>query len=155
MKARDEGGLTPNEEQFARNRAKGHSQAESYRLAWPGTRLKPQPVAEAAMRIARRPNVIARIAELLKAARAADLDSDGSVVADTIDACRASFEAGNMTAYVAALRLRSQQRAMLRDSLTVTAEGRLSDDELVEQLSRGDAARAATIRSLIGAKKFH
>ena len=153
--ARDEDGLSPQEAAWCRYRAQGLDQSAAYRQAWPGTGATPARINDMASRLGAKPRVQARVAALLRAARASDLDSDGAVVADTLAACRAAAEAGNQTALMQGLRLRSQQRAMLRDVLSVSTEAKYSDDELIASLSRGDAAKGAVLRGLIGSKTFH
>jgi len=145
------GGLTPQEAEAARLRATGLSQTESYRRAFKIVRAKPKGLWERASRLFARPEVQARIDELLRASKVADILSVGQSFAELQDMKRAAFEDGNHTACAQYKRLEMQALGMTKDIVAISLEQRSSDSELIQRVADGDPAMVAALREILGA----
>lgn len=76
MSAKNEHGLTPQQEKFAQEVAKGNSLADAYRASYKAERMKDKQIHEEASKLAAHPKVSPRIAALQAAAAdRAELDS--------------------------------------------------------------------------------
>src|SRR5262249_25471208 len=101
-----------------------------------------------------RPDIRARMAELFRAMKTSDLDSQAQTYRDLLDALDKAKEAKNWTAFASLMRLRMSHQGMLRDTLAITGEGLLSDEALVERLAGEDPKKRALLRGMLGSNGF-
>ncbi len=144
-------GLTPQEAQACLYRAQGLSQSDAYRRAFNKPQAKPKTINEKACRLFAKPATQARVSELLKASKVADIISVGEwgqMVLEGVEKARAG---DNMTAFFNGTRQLGQAVGALRDNVALTIEQRITDDKLLEQLSGGDSAKLAALQTILGA----
>jgi len=99
-------------------------------------------------------SVKARIAELQAAAANRAEVSINDVIAMLLDDHRAARAAGQYGPAVRAVELLGRRLGMFVDRYEVSEVQKLSDDELIESLARGDPARADLVRQLLPPRKF-
>lgn len=108
MPAKNEHGLTPQQEHFAQMVASGKSQSDAYRDAYDvKPRTKPSTVWEAASRIAADSKVSARIEELKKELEGKALITREELLHKQLDVAREAREDGNYSASTSALKAAS------------------------------------------------
>ena len=127
------------------------SQVESYRRAFDVKRMKPKTVYEKSSKLFAKPVMQTRVEALLRAARIEDIDSVGQAFDDLLRLLAKAEEDGNLTAAANLMRQRLQAHGILRDRVAFTLEEQTSDADLIEQLSGGDAKKAAVLRTMLGA----
>ena len=144
-------GLTIQEAQAAAFRAQGMSQSDAYRQAFNVTRAQPKTVHEKASRLFARDKVKARVRELLRNARVQDIDSVGEAFDHLLRLIQKAETDGNLNAAAQLMRQRLQTHGMLRDTVVLTSESQLTDEQLIEKLAGDDPAKLAAARMLLGA----
>lgn len=154
MPYRDENGLTPAEERFCQLLARSKTYSEAYRLAFSCTKATHDVVNHRASRLAAKLAVKGRIAAILAAAKIQDLLSDGEHFAQCIADAVAARTAENWTAVAAFDKQISQMKGMNRDTLAVSYEQMTPDHDMAMLLAKGDEAKAAAIRAIMGTPSF-
>ena len=142
--------LKPADERFAALLAQCLAQTEAYRKSHACEGIAPQTIAERASRLAAKPQVKARVQALLREAKVPDLDSIGEAYKDLLNDIDGARAAKNWTALATMHRIRLQVLGMLKDTVNVTIEQRMSDDELIRRLADGDQDKAALLRQMMG-----
>jgi hypothetical protein len=117
MPRRTDDHLKPADEKFAANLAKGLEQAEAYRKSRDCKGASPQRVAERACRLAAKPQLKARVTELLHEAKIADIDSVGVAYRQLLADMERARADKNHTALAAYSRIRVQVLGMVRDNV--------------------------------------
>jgi len=121
------------------------------RIAYGVTRLTPQRLHEKASRIFARPQVQARVRDLLRATEKSDLMAHSEYLVSLQDDLRAAREAGNWTAAASFQRLIGQSIQALSDKITI-GDDRESDTALVERLKLVDPQIAELAAKRLAAK---
>ena len=144
-------GLKPADERFTALLAQGLGQAEAYRRSHDCGRINPQRIHERASRLAAKPQVRARVHELLRDARVRDIDAAGVAHQQLLEDMEAARKAGNHTAMAAYSRLRASILGMVNDGgFALTIAATLSDAELVKRLAGNDPDKAKMVQAIIG-----
>ena len=146
--------LTREEAAYCQLRVSGASQVDAYAQAHPNSKAQRASMMELASRVEKRDRVRLRIRDLYRSIKIQDIDSHGQhyqrVMQDREDARIDK----NWTAVAAFSRLMAQMQGMLIDRSHVTFEATLSDDELVDMVSRGDGTIADAMRARLGRDGF-
>ncbi len=124
---RDDDGLTPQESRAAVLRATGMSQAEAWRQAFNRPRVKPQ-----------------------TAWTEVSVGQWGEMV---LEGARDAREAGNWPAFANLTRQLGQAVGALKDSVSMTMESSLSDEDLIQRMADGDPATLAALQQILGVKE--
>ena len=144
-------GLKPADERFAALLAQGLLQAEAYRRSHDCGRINPQRIHERASRLAAKPQVRARVRELLREARVRDIDAAGVAHQQLLEDMDAARKSGNHTALAAYSRLRASILGMVNDGgITLTFTASPSDAELVKRLAGNDPDKANMVQAIAG-----
>ena len=145
-------GLTPQEAQACVYRAQGWSQSDAYRRAFSKPQAKPKTINEKACRLFARPATQARVSELLRAAKVADIISVGEWGQMVLEGVEKARVDGNMTAFFNGTRQLGQAVGALKDNVALTVEQRTDDATLIDQLAAGDPVKLAALQTVLGAK---
>ena len=132
----------------------GLSQRLAYRQAFDNRKSVNERIDERASRLRNSLHVCARLQAILKAAKLTDLDSAGAAIADMLSDLSRTRAAENWTAAAAFTKIRRQPHGLMRDNLTVTMEQLMTDDDLAKRLAKGDEAKAAALRAVLGNASF-
>ena len=146
--------LTPAEERFVGLIARGYTQRQAAKEAFPSSNLSDNGYDQKGSRIRKRPAVEARMRALLDAAKIEDLYSVGRWQADLLRFIEKADAEGNLTVAAQFMRLAGQALGILKDRVIVAAEQTMTDADLVSTLAGDDEAKAATLRAVIGAASF-
>ena len=144
------GGRTPQEDTFIALFCRGVPQGQAVAEAFGMHGAKSSTLSEKGSRLLSRPEIAARVRELLAAAKILDIDSIGQCHRDLLADIERARAAQNWTAVSQLMKTRASILGMLRDHVVLTVELQMSDQELIERLSRGDAEKAAVYRKLLG-----
>src|SRR5262249_16605392 len=106
--------------------------------------------AERASRLAKKPQVVARVQELLRQSTVRQIDSVGQAHADLLADMEAARAAENWTALAAFTRTRASILGMIKDSMSFTVESQMSGDALIKQIAADDPELAALLRRRMG-----
>ncbi len=148
---RDEDGLTHVEARAAALCAQGFNQSEAYRQATGTTRAKPETVHKRASDMFKRAHVRGRVRELLKLAKVLDIESVGASYAKMLEDMEAAREDGNHNAVMGYTRIKMQAHGMLKDTVSMTMESSLSDEDLIQRMAGDDPAKIAALQTILGA----
>jgi hypothetical protein len=144
--------LSPQEERFAILCLK-RSQSDAFREAF-ADRVEPdQPdssIHERACKMAAKPRIKARVAQLLDEARIQDMESVGSIYKQLCELLDKATEAANWTACAAFMRLKLQVNGLLKETVTLSMEQTISDDELVKRVAKDNPALAKLLTDSVG-----
>jgi len=143
--------LEPREERACRLRAQGYSKAEAVRIAYRVSRLSRQRLHEKASRIFGRPQVQARVRDLLRATEKSDLLTHTEYLVSLQDDLSAAREAGNWTAAASFQRLIGQSIQALSDKIMI-GDNRESDSAIIERLRQFDPQIADLAAKHLAAK---
>ena len=146
--------IKPIDAECARLYAAGKSQSEAYRLTHPGSRAKPNVIHDLACKLFAKPEVQARIAELLRNALVEDIISQGDVVRLILEGHEDAKANKNDTARASFTKQLGQAVALFRERVFVGVEKSETDEELITRLSGGDAHKATMLRAIIGKDSF-
>ncbi|MDX1485239.1 MAG: hypothetical protein R3229_12235 [Alphaproteobacteria bacterium] len=149
MEKREIDDLKPAQAKFAAMLAQGLSQTEAYRKTHACKGVNAQRIAERASRLAAKPQVIARVQELLREAKILDIDSVGQAHQQLLGDMDSAREAKNWTALASMHRIRMQVLGMIQNSVVVNLEQTLSDEELIKRLADGDPKREEVFREML------
>lgn len=150
MDKADDKPLKQRELDFAANLAMGYELSDAYRRAYKAKRLPYDVVNNRASRLAREQRIVDRVALCVTELKLEQLDSLGKAYKDLIKGIDAAFDAKNYNAYFAGMRLRLQCQGLLKDNINITAEQRLTDAQLVDQLGSKDKELKAKLRLVVG-----
>ncbi len=150
MEAIRDSGLTPKQAKFAAFLAQGYTQAAAYRAAYDASAMKDATVHQEACRLARDPNVAARLRELLEDARIEDLDNAQRAFLDLLQDIESARSAENWTALAALQRMRMTYHGLLKDRVVMEHEGPAHDEEIIRAIANGDERKAAMLREILG-----
>jgi hypothetical protein len=153
-KIRNEAGLTPPEDNFARLMALGVSLAEAYRKSFRARGINQEVIQGRAWRLSQKEYVIERAKAYLKAARISDLDSAGQYYRDLTDFINKSAEKHNYTAVAAFMRLRGQVLGILQENVHLHAEAGLTDEQIVAKLAGKDHNKRVMLQTVLGTEKY-
>lgn len=142
--------LRPREIKFAELIALGHDKSDAYRRAYYAKRLDPQVVANRANRLAAKPEIADRAAQFLDEIKLEGLDSQGKAYKRLLDAIDKCELAENWTAFASLMRQRLQCLGMLKENLTISAEAKLSDDQILDKLAGKDEHKRAMFKAILG-----
>ncbi len=151
MPDRQTGELTAQEAKACVYRAQGKSKSEAVRLAYERPPDDPDRLCEKASRLFGKPQMMARVAELLSAAKVQDLCSIGQWGQMVMDGIEKAWTDGNMTAYFNGTRQLGQSVGTLKDTMSMTIESRTDDDSLIDKMAGKDKAKLAVLKQLLGA----
>jgi hypothetical protein len=153
-RAKDSDGLTSQEAKFCIFRARGASQRQAYAQAFPKSRANEESLDNLAYRLEKRVEVQARIRELLKASKAADLISQGEWTAWVTDIAREAHAAKQYAAAGSLVRLLGQANGTLKEHGLGQSELGFSEENLIERLAGGDAEKKRLLAALLGKPTF-
>ena len=102
-------------------------------------------------RLMKRPEVQECIAKLQAKLAARNKINEDDIVRKLRENHDNAKEAGQFNAVNRALELEAKMGGLLKDRVHVTGLQETSDDQLIENLAKGDAKKAATLRELLGA----
>ena len=155
MEAKRESGLTAKQERYASLLARGYTQSAAYREAYSANGMKDKSVYQEASRLARDPQITARVNELLEAAKISDVDDARRAFHDLLSDLENARRDRNWTAVSALTRLRLQFHGLLRDRVVYeTPEQAMSDEELIASIAQGDERKADLLRQIVGCDGF-
>ena len=149
-----ETGLSPPEQRFAVELAKGQFQTAAYRIAFdtnPAT--KTTTIASKASTLAKNSAVQSVVFQLLSEARITDIDNVGRAWKDMLDALEEARAEKNYTAVAAFTRLRLTGLGSLEHNIHIRHSG-LSDTQIITHLAGGDDAKWALLHEIIGDDGF-
>lgn len=139
---------------FARHLAMGATQADAYRAAYGRDKgVNDNSTKVSACKLARRPEIQARVAELLKESKVTDLDSVGEAWSDLRNLYKTTVDKEQFTAASSLMRQRLQGLGALKDNLTIQTDN-VSDDYIIDRLSQGDPDKAAMLKAIVGQDSF-
>ncbi len=150
MEAKRDSGLTAKQEHFAALLAQGYTQSAAYRASYDASAMKDATVHQEACRLARDPNVAARLRELLEDARIEDLDSAQRAFLDLLEDIESARSAENWTALAALQRMRMTYHGLLKDRVILEHHGPAHNEEIIKALANGDPHRERLARQLLG-----
>ncbi len=150
----NEHGLTIAEERFVGLIARGYTQRQAAKEAFPSSKLSDSGFDKKASTLRKRPAIEGRLLSLLDAAKIEDLYSAGRWVADVLEDIAIARARNNLTAVASSRRMLGQALGVLKDHVVLSAEQSMSDDDLVKQLAGDDERKAATLRSVMGSGTF-
>lgn len=146
-------GLTIRERKFCALLVAGATKTDAYLQSYgAGTKTK-QSVYTAARDVSQKPRVIARMAELLAAADLADIDSVQAAARDLLSDIESAREAGNWSAVAALTDRRLRALGMLTDRVVLSPESRMTDQELIDALAKGDPTLADSLKLSLASKE--
>ena len=148
--AKDDDGLTPQEAAAARAYASGLGQADAYRTGFHG-QSKPSTIHSKASVLFARPDIKARIRDLLRAAKISDITSVGEHIHRMVEARAEAFAEKNYTAAASWDKTIAQCLAMTQHRVTVSVMGDLTDTQLIERIAGDDKVLAAALADKLGA----
>ena len=155
MQAGTNNELTPKQAEFARLYAlEGCNQSDAYRRGYDVQRAKPETIWNEASKLIRKPQVAARIKELLDQANMESILSQGAHLKGMIERRDIAAAKGNDTAASSWDKTIAQCLRMTAERVFVGAEKSETDDELITRLSGGDAHKATMLRAIIGKDSF-
>jgi hypothetical protein len=138
------------EQRFAFMIATGRTQVDAYSAVFNVEGLSRDVIEKRASRLANKAGVIERGRAFLKEQNIADLDSAAECVQDLLADLRKAREAANWTAVAALTRLRGQMHGVLKDSVHVQSEQKLTDEQVAQRIAGGDLKLAAMLRARMG-----
>ncbi len=150
MEAKRDSGLTAKQERFVAFLAQGYTQAAAYRAAYDAGAMKDATVHQEACRLARDPNVAARLRELLEDARIEDLDNAQRAFLDLLEDIASARSAENWTALAALQRMRLQYHGLLKDRVIMEHHGPAHDEEIIKAIAGSNERLAAMLRDHLG-----
>ncbi|MCH7887950.1 MAG: hypothetical protein IIA00_01585 [Proteobacteria bacterium] len=150
----DENGLTPAEERFVGLIARGYTQRQAAKEAFPCSKLSDSGFDDKAHRLRKRPAIEARLRALLMERKISDIDSEGLWHSDLADMITSAKARENDTALASFMRLRGQALGILKDRVVISAEQVMPDADLIKQLAGGDKQKAAMLQSILGRRTF-
>ena len=150
MKAKRDSGLTAKQERFAALLAQGYTQAGAYRASYDAKNMKDATVHQEACRLARDPNVAARLRELLEDARISDLDNAQRAFLDLLQDIESARSAENWTALAALQRMRMTYHGLLKDRVIMEHHGPAHDEEIIKAIAGDNERLAAMLRDHLG-----
>lgn len=140
----------------------GYTKADAYRIG--GNLQFPRDKAEREKMMVRskqnatdffsRPQVIERVHKLLEGARAEDVARGARTIRTLLDAIESAKESENWTAMAQMLDKLLKVQGLMRERIVFSPEERLNDEQLIDQLSEGDPAKAEMMRRIIGRDSF-
>ena len=148
--ARDDDGLMPKEAMAAKLFASGLNQSEAYRAAF-GSRSKPSIVPSKASILFAKPEVKARIRDLLREAKISDITSVGEHIHRMLEARAEAFAEKNYTAAASWDKTIAQCLAMTQHRVTVSVMADRTDAQLVELIAGDDKVLATALGDKLGA----
>ncbi len=149
-----ENGLTPAEERFVGLIARGYTQRQAAKQAFPSSKLSDSGFDDKAHRLRKRQAIEARLRALLSAARIEDLYSIGQWQADLLDDLEQARADRNWTAVAAFRRMAGQALGVLKDRVIIAHEQTMPDEDLVKALAGDDPHKAEVLRAIIGRPSF-
>ncbi len=150
----DENGLTPAEERFVGLIARGYTQRQAAKEAFPSSKLSDSGFDKKASTLRKRPAIEGRLRALLSAARIEDLYSAGQWQADLLRFIEQAEKDRNWTAAASFMRMAGQALGVLKDRVVLSAEQTMSDADLVKHLAGDDPYKAKVLRECLGRPTF-
>ena len=148
--ARDDDGLTPQEATAARAYASGLGQADAYRAGFHG-QAQPSTVHSRASTLFARPEIKARIRQLLREAKISDVITVGEHIRAMVEARGEAFKERNFTATASWDKTLAQCLAMTQHRVAVSVMADVPDAVLIARIAGGDTALAAALADKLGA----
>jgi hypothetical protein len=147
---RNEHGLTAKQERFAVLYAtQGISKSEAYRRVY-NTKAEGNALWVAACQLSQKPKVAIRIGQILAGMRVQDIVSGQQIVRGVLDDLEGARRAKNWTAAASLNDKLLKFQGLMTDRVAITDERAASDDDLVAYLAKGDEAKAAMVRQILG-----
>jgi hypothetical protein len=152
--ARDKDGLTLQEGKYALLRARGMSQRQAYNGAFPKSRASEKSIDQMAYMLETRLEVRLRINELLQAAKATDLDSQGKAYSDLLTFIDMASSSKQLAALGTFQRLRMDHLGMLKSGVLDQSQLGFSEENLIERLAGQNPELKRQLAALLGKPTF-
>jgi hypothetical protein len=153
-RAKDADGLTAQEGKYCLHRSRGSSQRQAYEQAFPKSRATPETIDNLACKLEKRSEVQARIKELLRSMKAADIVSQGEWLQWVNEVAKEAHGSKQYAAAIQGLRLIGQANGAISDRALGQSELGFSEENLLERLSGGDPDKKRLLASLLGKPSF-
>ncbi len=153
-RTRDENGLTPAQEHFAKLIAGGSNQRQAAKLAFNALNLSDSSYDEKASKLLNSQAIRTRLKSLVSEQKIEDVYSPGEWIRDVLADIERAIAKGNETAVVSARRLLGQALGILKDRVVVSAESVMPDADLIKQVAGDDKQKAAILQSILGRPTF-
>lgn len=146
--------LKPRDHEYCKLRVRGLSMVEAFARSRPNSKAKRNCMMVEASKLEKQPKIRLRIKELYDSVRIADIDNHAQLYTRVLADCESARKAENWTAMVGLHRLAAQMQGALIDRTHMTFEATLSDDELIDVVSKGDGIIARAMRDRLGKDGF-
>ena len=147
-------GLTAEERRFAVLLCQGMPQIDALKTAFRIKRIKPDNADLRARRLKNNARIKDWIAGFLAQARVEDLTNAGIAISELLEDLAKARESGNLAVALGYHDRRLRVLSLMRDTLVVSAEGKMHDEELILRLAGGDATKAAVLRAALAPAGF-
>ena len=153
-RTRDENGLTPAQEHFAKLIAGGSNQRQAAKLAFNALNLSDSSYDEKASKLLNSQAIRTRLKSLVSEQKIEDVYSPGEWIRDLLAMIVDARARKNDTACASLMRLAGQALGILKDRVVVSAESVMPDADLIKQIVGDDKQKAAVLQAIIGRGSF-
>lgn len=154
MPARIGPNLNANQERFAGLLAVGYSQADAYRECFKTKGRSDGAIGVAASKLANHPVIKARAQAIVGELNISSIDSANQAVIELIQDIRQCREDKKWSALAQFTRLRLQIHGILKENINITDEQRLTDEQLVQRIAKGDKSTERLLGSILKGDTF-